>query len=98
MYGWMEHRVCSYYRVYKNVEQYEWVDRGARAMQKVTGTTGGGLSLGTRCCLVMPYHDCDEEEDDSDDGDDFDDDIFIMMKCLFVCLCVTKNHHFPLPK
>ena len=74
MYGWMEHRVCSYYRVYKNVEQYEWVDRGARAMQKVTGTTGGGLSLGTRCCLVMPYHDCDEEEDDSDDADDVDDD------------------------
>ena len=43
-------------------------------MQKVTGTTGGGLSLGTRCCLVMPYHDCDDEEDDSDDDVDDDDD------------------------
>ena len=43
-------------------------------MQKVTGTTGGGLSLGTRCCLVMPYHDCDDEEDDTEDGDDVDGD------------------------
>ena len=25
------------------------------------------------------------------------DDIYIMMKCLSVCVCVTKNHHFPLP-
>ena len=24
------------------------------------------------------------------------DDIYIMMKCLSVCVCVTKNHHFPL--
>ena len=43
-------------------------------MQKVTGTTGGGLSLGTRCCLVMPYHDCDDEEGDNDDDDGVDDD------------------------
>ena len=28
---------------------------------------------------------------------DDDDDIYIMMKCLSVCVCVTKNHHFPLP-
>ena len=27
------------------------------------------------------------------DGDD-SDDIYIMMKCLSVCLSVTKNHHF----
>ena len=26
-------------------------------------------------------------------GDD-DDDIYIMVKCLFVCMFVTKNHHF----
>ena len=26
----------------------------------------------------------------SDDGDD----IYIMVKCLFVCMFVTKNHHF----
>ena len=25
---------------------------------------------------------------------DDDDDIYIMMKCLSVCLCVTKNDHF----
>ena len=24
------------------------------------------------------------------------DDIYIMMKCVFMCMCVTKNHHFPL--
>ena len=27
-------------------------------------------------------------------GDNDDDDIYIMMKCLSVCLSVTKNHHF----
>ena len=26
--------------------------------------------------------------------DDNDDDIYIMVKCLFVCMFVTKNHHF----
>ena len=26
--------------------------------------------------------------------DDDDDDIYIMVKCLFVCMFVTKNHHF----
>ena len=49
------------------------------------------------------------EKDDFDQGDDFDnqvfdlienidfdvdDDIYIMMKCLSVCLFVTKNEHF----
>ena len=43
-------------------------------MQRVTGTPGGGLSLGTRCCFVMPYHDCDDEEGDNDDDDGVDDD------------------------
>ena len=32
-----------------------------------------------------------------DFDDDYDDDIYIMMKCVCVCLSVTKNHHFPLP-
>ena len=27
-------------------------------------------------------------------GDDDGDDIYIMVKCLFVCMFVTKNHHF----
>ena len=27
---------------------------------------------------------------DDDDRDGDDDDIYIMMQCLFVCLCVTK--------
>ena len=27
-----------------------------------------------------------DENDDDGDGDDDDDDIYIMMKCLFVCL------------
>merc|ERR1711952_225036 len=31
--------------------------------------------------------------DDDDDDDDIDD-IYIMVKCLFVCMFVTKNHHF----
>ena len=31
---------------------------------------------------------------DDDDDDDDDDDIYIMVKCLFVCMFVTKNHHF----
>ena len=25
------------------------------------------------------------------------DGIYIMMKCVFVCMSVTKNHHFSLP-
>ena len=31
-----------------------------------------------------------------DGGDRVDDDgdIYIMVKCLFVCMFVTKNHHF----
>ena len=29
-----------------------------------------------------------------DDVDGDDDDIYIMMKCLSVCLSVMKNHHF----
>ena len=41
--------------------------------------------------------DDDDNDDDDNDDDDNDDDIYIMMKCVFVCVCVTKNHHFPLP-
>ena len=36
--------------------------------------------------------DNDSVDDDGDDNDD--DDIYIMMKCVSVCLSVTKNHHF----
>ena len=38
----------------------------------------------------------DHSDDDGDDNDDdFSvDDIYIMMKCLSVCLSVTKNDHF----
>ena len=32
--------------------------------------------------------------DDDDDDNDKNSDIYIMMKCLFVCVFVTKNHHF----
>ena len=46
----------------------------------------------------------DDDDDgggEDDEGDDYDndayDDIYIMMKCLFVCLSVTKNDHFLLP-
>ena len=28
----------------------------------------------------------EEDDDDDDDGEDDDDDIYIMMKCVFVCL------------
>ena len=33
-------------------------------------------------------HNCHYDEDDNDEGDqdDYDDDIYIMMKCLSVCL------------
>ena len=31
---------------------------------------------------------------DDDDDNDKNSDIFIMMKCVFVCVFVTKNHHF----
>ena len=37
------------------------------------------------------------EDDDGDGNNGNDDDIYIMMKCLFVYLSVTKNDHFPLP-
>ena len=30
----------------------------------------------------------------NDDGEDDDVDIYIMIKCLSVCLSVTKNDHF----
>ena len=33
-------------------------------------------------------------DDGSDGGDGGDGDIYIMVKCLFVCMFVTKNHHF----
>ena len=45
----------------------------------------------------------DKRPGDDDDGGDYGgddhggddhDDIYIMMKCLSVCLSVTKNHHF----
>ena len=34
------------------------------------------------------YHDC------VDGNDDDENDIYIMVKCLSVCLSVTKRHHF----
>ena len=37
--------------------------------------------------------DDDDDDDNDDDGDD-DDDKYIMVKCLSVCLSVTKNDHF----
>ena len=33
-------------------------------------------------------------DDDGDGDEEDDDDIYIMMKCLSVCLFVTKNEHF----
>ena len=52
----------------------------------------------TKCRLPLPiashtYHE-EEDDDDEEDNKEVDDDICIMMKCLSVCLCVTKNHHF----
>ena len=40
------------------------------------------------------YDDDTFGDDHDDDDDDDDDDIYIMMKCLSVCLSVTKNDHF----
>ena len=40
----------------------------------------------------------DDYDDDDDDGDDGDDDIYIMMKCLFVCVSqkiITSSWEFP---
>ena len=43
----------------------------------------------------------DDDDDDDDEDDDLyrqdqgnDDDKYIMVKCLSVCLSVTKNDHF----
>ena len=36
----------------------------------------------------------DRDHVDDEDDDGVDDDIYIMMKCLSVCLFVTKNEHF----
>ena len=45
--------------------------------------------------VVQPGDSDDDDDDDNDDeDDDDDDDIYIMMKCLSVCLFVTKNEHF----
>ena len=35
-----------------------------------------------------------EDDDDDVDDDDDDGDKYIMVKCLSVCLSVTKNDHF----
>ena len=37
---------------------------------------------------MQPSYDGDNDEDDEDD------DKYIMVKCLSVCLSVTKNDHF----
>ena len=42
------------------------------------------------------YH-CDIDDDDDDDDDDGDDDIYIMMKCLYVCMSVTFLLILPIP-
>ena len=60
--------------------------------------TYGRSWLVTKCRLPLPiashtYHE-EEDDDDEEDNKEVDDDICIMMKCLSVCLCVTKNHHF----
>ena len=53
--------------------------------------------------MVMPTKKRKVDEDDVGDigyngiiksMDMDDDDIYIMVKCLFVCMFVTKNHHF----
>ena len=41
----------------------------------------------------MSWDNGDHDHDDDDDGDD-DDDIYIMVKCLYVCLYVTKKLTF----
>ena len=35
-----------------------------------------------------------EDLEDSEKNHSSDDDIYIMMKCVSVCLSVTKNNHF----
>ena len=46
------------------------------------------------CFYPQFYRHNDHDDDDDNDNDDDDDDIYIMMKCLSVCLSVTKNDHF----
>ena len=36
-----------------------------------------------------------DDDEDEDGDDDEDGDINIMTKCVFVCVFVTKSHHFP---
>ena len=42
--------------------------------------------------MMMDYDDGDDDDGDDDDDDD-DDDIYY--DAVSVCLCATKNHHFP---
>ena len=46
--------------------------------------------------IMLQVFDYDDDDgDDNDDNDADDDDIYYDEVC--VCLCVLKNHHFPLP-
>ena len=40
------------------------------------------------------YDDDDNHIIEQIHGEVYDSDIYIMVKCLFVCMFVTKNHHF----
>ena len=42
--------------------------------------------------IMKTYSGLNDDFDDNDDDDDDYDDMYIMMKCLSVCL---KNHYFP---
>ena len=47
-------------------------------------------ACGSRCsCRISPGGDDDDDDHGDDDDDDDDDDIYIMMKCMYVCLYVT---------
>ena len=62
----------------------DWLEYTKLQMQKL-------LEIG-KVELVPTYLNCwlsrQERHDDSDDDDDDDDDIYIMMKCMSVCLYV----------
>ena len=46
------------------------------------------------CTLCPSHYDVDVRLLSLHDGGDDDDDKYIMVKCLSVCLSVTKNDHF----
>ena len=70
-------------------------EQGLQDPQRVESTRWESLEETPR---LNNNDEADVEDDDNGDGDDEDDDgdddIYIMMKCLSVCLSVTKNDHF----